>query len=144
MQGHAGGVHPLRRQGRQHPFVKMQRSCGCSHRARGARKHGLVALGVFCGVRVIGCARRAFNVGGEWHHAVLFHQCVRLVAQLQVKQLAVFIGPAPEQHRIKTTLAGASSEVHLAPQQRLFAHLHVRHHLVTGQHALDQQLQLAT
>ena len=143
VQRHAGGVHTPRCQGGQHAFVKMQCRRGRGHCAGCAGKDGLVTLFVFFGVGVFGRARRALNVRRQGHHAVLFHQGMGLIAQLQVKQLAIFIGPAAQQHRIKTALVCAACQVHLAAQQRFFAHLHVRHHLVALQHPLDQQFQLA-
>ena len=136
MQSHAGGLHALRCQGVQYAFVKVQRGGGRCHRARGTRKHRLVALHVLFRIAV-------GDVGRQRHMAVLFHQGVRLVAQLQVKQLAVVVGPAAQQHGIKPTVAGTTCQEHLAAHQWLFAHLHVRHHLVAGQHTLDQQFEFA-
>ena len=70
--------------------------------------------------------------------AVLLHQRVRFVAEAQAEQLAVFIGPAAQQ------LGGiAARHLQHRAHGRPFADLHVGHHFVTGQHALDQQFQLA-
>ena len=143
MQGHAGTLHALGVQCGQQGLVKMQRRRGRSHRAWCPRKHGLVTARVFFGVGVLTRPRWAFDVRWQWHHAMLFHQGVRFVAQLQVKQLAVFIGPAAQQHGIKSAVAGTTGHGHLTADQRFFAHFHVRHHLVAGQHALNQQLEFA-
>ena len=135
MQGHAGALHATGVELGQERFVKMQGRSGRRHRARRARKHSLVTLCIFFRIAV-------GNVGRQGHMAVLFHQRVRFVAQLEVKQLAIGIGPAPQQNGIKAAQGAAARHEHLAAHQRLFADLHVRHHLMARQHPLDQQLQL--
>ena len=121
----------------------MQRSSGRCDGTRGAGKHRLVALGIFFGVGMFTGTGWAFDVGRQGHHAVFFHQSVRLVTQLQVKKLAVLVGPAAQQHGIKSAVAGATGHEHLAADQGFFTHLHVRHHLMAWQHALNEQLEFA-
>ena len=75
--------------------------------------------------------------------AVLSHQCMGFVTELQMNQLAVFIEPTTQQCRIKAAALSAAHHEHLAAHQWFFADLHVRDHLVARQHSLDQQLQFA-
>ncbi len=79
------------------------------------------------------------DVGRQRHVAVALHQSVRLVAQDEAKEGALGIGPASGQR-------GGEAAVHCQRRAhgRLLADLHVCHHLALLQHALDQQLDLAT
>ena len=143
MQRDAGGGHTSGGQAIEHALVKVQRSRGRSGGAWVFGKHGLVARFVFGSVRVtfvlcIGGVLVPFNVGWQRHVTMLLHQGVRLVAELEAKQGAVVIGPATQQGGLKAT-----SHVQHGAHGRLFADFHVRHHLVVGQHALDQELKLA-
>ena len=75
------------------------------------------------------------------------HQTLQLKArratQREAKERAVGIGPARQQRGVEPASGRAAGQVERGAGQRLFADLHVRHDLVAGEHALDQQLQLA-
>src|SRR3989344_1539586 len=73
----------------------------------------------------------------------------RRAVQGKAEQRAVLGGPAAQQLRVKAARLAATSHVHHAAGQGLLADLHVGHDFITrvaslcGQHAFDQQLQLA-
>ena len=147
MQGDVGGVHAPRLQVGQQGLVKMQRRGGRGHGTGGFGKHGLVALGVLRRVRV--CALLlALNIGRQRHVPMALHQGVGVIAgvvgQHKTKQRPVGIGPAPEQGGAEAVgRAGGGVQGDGRPDLGLFAHPHVRGHLVAAQHALNEQLQLA-
>jgi len=125
----------------------MQCGGGGSHGAGCAGKNSLVTLAVLGRVGVVAGVLLAFDIRGQGQVAVALHQIpgalVGRAVQGEAEQRPLRIGPAAQQRAVKATGAEPSGQVHGAAGQGLFADLHVGHHLVASEHALDQQLQLA-
>ena len=147
VQRDAGALHATRSQRAEHPFVKVQRGRGRGHGAGCAGEDGLVALVVLGFVGVVAAVLLAFDVGRQRQVAVALHQLPRRLAggpvQGEAKQRAVGIGPTRQQRGVEAAARRAARHVHRGAGQRLLADLHVRHDVIAGEHALDEQLQLA-
>ena len=150
VQRDAGALDAARLQIGQQRRVKVQRRRRCGDSTGRAGKHGLIALGVFCGIRVVAALLLALDVRRQRQVAVALHQVVGRLSgravQRKAKQRAVLVWPAPQQQRIKAAAAPSAGHVDDSAGQRFFADLHVRYDFIAvafGQHALDQQFELA-
>ena len=128
MQGHVGRLDAALLQRCQHGFIKMQGCCGRCGGTWLAGKHRLVTPLVIAGF--------GLNVGRQRHMPVALHKYHGVVAEPQVKQLPLRIGPAAQQGGRK-----AACHVQHRAHCGALAHLEVRGHLKVGQRALYQQLQ---
>ena len=107
-----------------------------------------ISLGVLRRVRV-GAVLLAGDIGWQRNVAVALHQRVRVIARVvgqhKTKQRPGRIGPAPQERGTQAVgVAGRAVQRHGFAYGGLFAHAHVRGHLVAAQHAFDQQFELAT
>ena len=148
VQRHGGGLHALGLQRRQHLVVEVQRRRRRGHGAGVAGEDGLVALGVLDRVGIDLGVLLALDVGRQRQVAELVHQLPGRFAvgagQGKAEQRTALVGPAAQQHGVKAAALEATAQVDAGAGQGLLADLHVGHDFVALQHALDQQLQLAT
>ena len=143
MQRDAGARHTLGFQSTQDTFVEVQRRRWRGRSAGVFGEDGLVAalvLGLLFWAVVLSAVLVlvALNVGRQGHVAVGLHELVRLVAEAKVKQRAINVRPTAQDCGFKPTVH-AQHGAHGG----LLADLHVRHDFVLGQHALNQEFELA-
>ncbi|MPM66500.1 hypothetical protein SDC9_113408 [bioreactor metagenome] len=147
MQRDAGALDAAFFQLRQHRLIEVQRGGGRGHCAGGGGKHGLIAFAVLSLVRIVAGVLVAFDIGGQRQMAVALHQLIRCLAvgafERHMKQRAVFVGPAAQQHGIEAAVLESAAQMHAATDEGLLAHAHVGDDLVVLQHAFDEQFQLA-
>ena len=135
MQCDVSGRHAFVGKCIHHPLVKVQSCSGCRGCPRLFGKNRLVTLLVLSRIGV-------GDVRWQRHMSVLLHQRVGFVAKGKAKKLAVFIRPAT-QISCREFIA-MRSHAQDRSHWRLFAHLHVRNHLVgcftcnIGQNTLNQ------
>ena len=147
MQRDMRALHATCFQFSQQGLVEMQRGRRRCNGAGHAGEHGLIAAFILGGILDgLGTGRSGvllpFDVRRQRHMAAALHQRVRVfvggTGKRETEQRPLRVGPAAQQGRTKT--AGHPQR---CADRRLLADLHVSDDFLAGQHALDQQFQLA-